>query len=292
MQDSLSISASPKKVELDTVYPIYIFKDSTVACSDADMDYGFMEYTTQTLNKVLPKPILEESLLQEKTYYLQKPLKLHQKTDLQYTQTWTFSIIVLFFLVLAIGFRFFRLRSFEIIHASLSLKSFEVLNKSTNPLVLIASFLFFPITALLLYSALINWFSIEIEQFGHIKSYLFLLVAIVVFIIVKILLIKFFGLLFRCNHQVNTYINNLLVYMGFNSVLIILPVFVSLFTSESYRLILLIISFSLFALISVIRAFRGLYIIIKFHKFFNIYLFSYLCTLEILPLLLVYRWIF
>ncbi len=292
MQDSLSISTFSTKVDLDTATPLYIYKDTTVASADADMDYGFMEYTSQTLKDVLPTPVFEESLLKEKTYILKKPLTLHKLQPAQYTQTWTFSIIVLFFIVLSIGFKFFRNRCLDIIHSALSLKSFEILNKTTNPLVLVSAFLFFPIVALLSYSAIAYWFASEINLFGNIKFYLFSLVAIFVIIIVKILLVKFFGLLFRCNTQANAYINNLLVYMSFDSLLLILPIFASMFTYESYRFILLIISLSLFVLLSVIRAIRGLYIIIKFPKFFHIYLFSYLCTLEILPLLLVYRWIF
>ena len=292
MQDSLSISTISTKADSIAVTPLYIYKDTTVASADADMDYGFIEYTSHTLKDVLPTPIFEESLLKEKTYILKKPLTLHKIQPIQYTQTWTFSIIILFFIILSIGFKFFRSRCLDIIHSSLSLKSFEILNKTPNPLVLVSAFLFFPIVALLSYSAITYWLPLEINHFGHIKFYLFSIVAIFVFLIVKIFLIKFFGLLFRCNTQANAYINNLLVYMSFSSLLLILPIFASLFTHESYKLILLIISLSLFVLMSIIRAFRGLYIIIKFPKFFHIYLFSYLCTLEILPLLLVYRWIF
>ncbi len=289
MQDSLSISALPKKVNLDTVNPIYIFKDSTVLSADADMDYGFMEYTTQTLNEFLPQPVLEESLLKDKTYYLHKPLKLHEKEAPQYTQTWTFSIVVLFFAVLAIWVKFFRNRFLDIIHSCLSLKSFEMLTKSSNPLVVSSSLLFFPICSLLVYSATIYWFPQEINQLGRLKFYAVTLGIVIVFFLVKILLIKFFGLLFRSKQQVNAYITNILVYMSFNSILIILPVFASLFTSEYYKFTLLIISLSIFALFTLIRALRGLFIIIKVPKFFNVYLFCYLCTLEILPLLLVYR---
>lgn len=289
MQDTISISAHSTKTELKTMNPIYIFKDSTVVSSDADMDYGFMEYTSQTLNEVLPQPVLEESLLKEKTYHLHKPLQLHERPLTQSSQTWTFSIVVFFFALLAIGFKFFRLRCFEIIHSCLSLKSFEILNKSSNPLVLISSFLFFPIISLLAYSATEFWFTEEINQFGHIKFYLFSLAGIFVFFVVKTLLIKFFGLLFRCNNQVNTYITNLLVYMSFSSILLVLPIFASMFTTEQYKFTLLIISLSLFAFVTILRALRGLYIIIKFPKFFHFYLFSYLCTLEILPLLLIYR---
>ena len=289
MQDSLSISALPKKANLDTVNPIYIFKDSTVLSADADMDYGFMEYTTQTLNEFLPQPVLEESLLKDKTYYLHKPLKLHEKEAPQYTQTWTFSIVVLFFAVLAIWVKFFRNRFLDIIHSCLSLKSFEMLTKSSNPLVVSSSLLFFPICSLLVYSAAIYWFPQEINQFGRLKFYAVTLGIVIVFFLVKILLIKFFGLLFRSKQQVNAYITNILVYMSFNSILIILPVFASLFTSEYYKFTLLIISLSIFELFTLIRALRGLFIIIKVPKFFNVYLFCYLCTLEILPLLLVYR---
>ena len=124
MQDSLSISTFATKVELDTVNPIYIYKDTTVASADADMDYGFIEFTSQTLREVLPKPVFEESLLKEKTFVLQKPLTLHEIQPIQDTQTWTFSIVILFFFLLAIGFKFFRNRCLDIIHATLSLKSF------------------------------------------------------------------------------------------------------------------------------------------------------------------------
>jgi hypothetical protein len=292
MKDSLSVSASLINTESKTVNPIYIFKDSTVAGLDADMDYGFMEYTTQTLEESLSELILEESLLKEKTYQLQKPLKLHEKQPLEYTPNWTFSIIIVFFALLAIGFKFFRVRSLEIVHSALSLKSFEILNKSSNPLVLVSSFLFFPIISLLAYSIFTYWFTTEISQFGYVKFYLLLLLSIFIFFVAKTLLIKFFGLLFRCNQQVNFYITNLLVYMSFSSILLVLPIFASLFATNDYKLTLLIISLILFALFTIIRVLRGFYIIIKFPKFFHIYLFSYLCTLEILPLLFIYRLIF
>ncbi|MBO7276600.1 MAG: DUF4271 domain-containing protein [Bacteroidales bacterium] len=292
MQDSLSISVKPVQTKLDTLTPLYIFKDSTVANADTDMDYGFMEYTTQTLGQYLPEPVLEESLLKEKTYYITKPLKLHEREVQNSSQNWTFSILILFFAVIAIGFKFFKKRCVDIVHSCLSLKSFEILTKTSNPLVLISSFLIIPILGLLAYAVASHWFVAELNQIGELKFYCFSLLAILLFFFIKILLIKFCGLLFRCNQQVNMYITNLFVYLGFASVLMFLPVFASLFALDSYKLILMIISASIFVLITIIRALRGLYIIIKFPKFFNVYLFCYLCTLEIVPLLFLYRSIF
>lgn len=292
MQDTISISATHQQANLDTLKPIYIFKDSTVLGADADMDYGFVEYTAQTLKDYLSEPILEESLLKEKTYYLSKPLKLHEKQASDLSQTWLFSIIVFFFLFLAIGVKLFRKKCLDIIHSTLSLKSFEILLKSSNPLVLLSSFLFVPLLGLLIYSASTYWLDTTLNQIGYIKFYLLSLAAIFAFFFVKIVLIKFFGFLFRCNNQVNAYITNILVYMSLSSILLILPVFASLFTTDSHKFILLIISIFIFLIITFTRTLRGLYMIIKLPKFFNIYLFCYLCTLEIAPLLLLYRSIF
>lgn len=280
MQDSLSISE-----------PIYIFKDSTIS-QDADMDYGFIEYTSQTLNQCLPQPVLEPSLLKQKTYYIEKTMQLHPREANTNTFDWVFFIVVIFFAILAIGFKYFRIRCIDIIHSMLSIKSFETLSKSSNPLVIPSSLLLPPILSLLIFSAITYFFPNELNQFGYTKIYLIILVVTFIYFLIKILLVKFFGLLFRCTQQVNTYITNQLIYMTLNSLLIILPTFASIFAIGQTRLTLLIITLSIFALITLIRFLRGIYIIIKFPKFFNIYLFSYLCTLEILPLLLILRWIF
>lgn len=111
-----------------------------------------------------------------------------------------------------------------------------------------------------------------------------------VFFLFRIVLLNLVGHLFNrlalfreYNYHAFTY-NKLLG-------LIMLPLgFISVYTSQNLQTILIYISAAVILLIVTLKILRGISFSLKRHVF-SFYLFLYLCALEMVPILLIYKWI-
>ncbi len=118
--------------------------------------------------------------------------------------------------------------------------------------------------------------------------YLACITVMVFFLSAKFLLYRFSGILFDSYNETREYIfytktgNRILG-------LVLLPVVIAaFFTGALFTKILLFLGGTIVAIVSIVNVFRGIEIVAK--KVFSIYyMILYLCSLEILPLLLVWR---
>ncbi len=116
---------------------------------------------------------------------------------------------------------------------------------------------------------------------------IFGLVSFLIF--AKWLITSFIGFVFKNNNASSYFLLNSLI---FNIVLglLLLPFDIFLFYSiQSIAQNLLFVGFLIILIINAIRYFRYLIIGISYSKFSQFYLFLYLCTLEILPLLILIK---
>lgn len=283
-------SDSIANVLTDSVFiPTYIYKEEEIADSLVE-NIDFQNYVIRILNDSFPRPEYRPCLLQEKTYFFNRNMKLEAMNKGNAVPDWTFLLFFALFAFIAVLFRFFRYRSFEILKSCFSKKSFEIMTKSANALLYPASFIFFPLISLLVYSG-IKYFEIPIEIMGvkpvDWQLYLGILICSMTFIGIKLLLVKFFGSLFRNKDISKYYVLNQLIYCFLDALILFLPVALSLFAEQYQREYCIIVSCGIFVILSLIRAVRGLYLVFSFSKGSRIYLFCYLCIVEFLPLFIV-----
>ncbi len=121
------------------------------------------------------------------------------------------------------------------------------------------------------------------------ELFIFLSVIVISLFVIKILVLRIIGFIFDINRIVSEYIT-ILYLTYFNITFIFLPVVIC-FSLISAALIpyLLLISLVLILLIFAIQYLRSTLNIISHFSFHKIYLFIYLCALEICPILIIIK---
>jgi hypothetical protein len=116
--------------------------------------------------------------------------------------------------------------------------------------------------------------------------FIILAAALCGFWILKVGLIRFLSFIFRTRATSNEYLLNILIF-NILSGLALLPLLVfAIYLKSGLFLIFCMISFAIFF---VFRFFRGFLIGISITKFSYVFLFVYLCSLEILPLVVLMK---
>lgn len=127
-------------------------------------------------------------------------------------------------------------------------------------------------------------FEFEITN-NHILDYLLILSGVIGIILIRYLVFYLTGILFNQLHTVNEYIYNKYLFNKNIGLFLIPVVFTSVYVTPVIAKILLVASLCLLILITIIKIFRGFKIILK-NGVLLFYTILYLCTLELLPLVL------
>jgi len=116
--------------------------------------------------------------------------------------------------------------------------------------------------------------------------YLGIVGAVIAFFLIKIILVRLSGLIFRNADTATEYIQNMFIYNLFGGI-ILLPML--LLISYSGTPIFLFIAGGSLVILMFLRFFRGFAVGLSDHKFSLFHLFLYLCTLEILPIVILLK---
>lgn len=293
IQDSTTITATPIK---DTIFvPLYLKKNPEDISADSNSNISFDKYIIKILNDSFPYLKTQPSLFTDKAYIYAKdmPMQRREKTG---PSDWIFGIILLILFIVAILLRYASSSIFEFIKGCFSkqqicitVKDGSIINYlSLIPILLI----FIPIVSLFLY-IILKFYSIDVLI--PYKGYLLYVIIIASWIILyflKILFIRFFGTVFRGKKISVFYIQNQLNFNSLMGFLLIIPMILLLYFDNYYQEIFIFIFLFLFGILYVIKLFRCFYLIINTFKFSSIYLFFYLCTIELLPILLIGKVLF
>ncbi|MBN1926838.1 MAG: DUF4271 domain-containing protein [Prolixibacteraceae bacterium] len=148
------------------------------------------------------------------------------------------------------------------------------------------SLLFFFVAGLYIYH-LISFINKDILGGGAIL-YITCLSALSLFMAGKFILYRFSGILFDSKEEVQEYIFNAKTGNRIMGLLLFPVVILTFFASGIFTKIILFTGVIIIAIISIFNVFRGIEILSK--KVFSIYyMILYLCSLEILPLLIVLK---
>lgn len=136
---------------------------------------------------------------------------------------------------------------------------------------------------LLIYELIFSFGKIELPLDGF-KLYLAIVACVGGYWLLKIIVIKFLGSVFKTSQTTSAYLLNSLV-INFLGALALLPVLIFMVYLKSQ--IMLDIALVIFGLFFLFRFIRGFLVGISLTRFSYLYLFVYLCTLEILPLVVL-----
>ncbi|MDA3879546.1 MAG: DUF4271 domain-containing protein [Prolixibacteraceae bacterium] len=157
---------------------------------------------------------------------------------------------------------------------------------SNSLVVLLLELLYYTIVSAYLYHVFLL-FDSEIETTGLI-IYLFILLLIITFVNAKRLLFNITGIIFQSQNETGEYLFYKHSANHVIGLLLFFPAFSMFFSSGLLLNICLFLGAVIIVILSVISSVRGFFIILK--KGFSVfYLILYLCTLEILPLLIVWK---
>lgn len=120
--------------------------------------------------------------------------------------------------------------------------------------------------------------------YGGGKLFALLCALILVLYVIKLLALKLSGIIFNAQKEFDEYMNIVLLYNNVTGILL-LPVIILLLWSP-YASYLMYIGAGIIFLMYVYRVIRGINIGFSNRKVSKIYLFYYLCTLEICPMLI------
>lgn len=270
--------------------PLYLMKDTT-AYSDTSDNMDFSQYVNKVLNDSFPVLHYSPTLFTEKTYVFNRNMQPKPIVAEQKSTDWLFVVVLLLFSCIVVLFHSFRYRSFEMLRTCFSLKEFEFFSKSANGTIFLTIFPFVFVTALLAWN-IIDYFNLATYlpfALSSLQLFGVLLLALFVFLALRMGLIRFFGSLFRTGEVTRLYLLNQSVFFFLDFLLLFPIVTFALFTPPYMQLYFLATACGLLVLLALVRLVRGLCLVFYFSKFSRIYLFCYLCIVELLPFFVVVK---
>jgi len=276
-----------KQVEFYVIKDITTVSDIFLIQNPTDSIFLFPKNETQSISDSLYKILINPLLCSEKT---ESGYRYEAKPKAQYIQNWSIIILVFLFVILA-SIRTtpekYTIQLFQSIFNNS--KANRLYRDKFNSLTHVSfrlDVLFILVVGLLLYQT-VNYI-LQYTTETSLTIFGISIIAILVFVTLKFSLYKMSGFIFDANSEIQEYIfyaktgNRI---MG----LILFPIVVSLFFIKGiYTEYFLIFSGIIILIVSIINILKGIKVIAQ--KVFSIYyMILYLCTLEILPLLIMWR---
>lgn len=140
----------------------------------------------------------------------------------------------------------------------------------------------------LLIKYIFNYFEIKLE-YSEIDEYLFICIFTGSFYLLKFLMMKIAGFIFSIQKVISGYLSILSISNFVYSIIIIPLLLFYQFTPSFFQPYLLGLILVLFCFNTIYKYLRTGSFIINNFQFPKFYLFLYLCTLEIMPLLIIYK---
>ena len=270
--------------------PLYLMKDTT-APSDTSDNMGFTQYVSKIPNDSFPYLKYSPSLFTEKTYVFNRHMQPKPLVAEQKNTDWLFIIVLLLFSCIVVVFHSFRYRGFEILRSCFSLKEFEFFSKSVNGTIFLTILPFVFVIALIAWN-IIDYFNLAIYlpfAFTTVQLFGALLLSVFAFLVARMGLIAFFGSLFRTGELTRLYLLNQSVFFFLDFLLLFPITTFALFTPSYMQLYFLAAACVVLILLILVRLVRGMCFVFYFSKFPRVYLFCYLCIVELLPFFIVVK---
>jgi len=209
----------------------------------------------------------------------------------KYQPDWILGLLLLCFVLLAWVHVFYRRRLRQILMAPYSRRFLNQLVRDGNlfseRITLATGLIYFITTSLFLFQF---YELILLKEAGKTLQgfLLFALISLFVlgFWILKIVLIRFLSFVFRTGQTSREYILNILIFNILTGILLLPLLVITVYLKSIIFLWMCMIIFALFLFFQLVR---GFLIGISIRKFSYLFLFLYLCSLEILPLIVLMK---
>jgi hypothetical protein len=162
----------------------------------------------------------------------------------------------------------------------------NILNETISLLLYINYFIAF---AMLLFITNKQILKINIYNLDGIYQYLIILAVVILFFSLKIITIKFIGFVFKTRQETSDYMQLLFIFNQITGIVLIPILIIAVYAKIKS---LIYVSFILIALLLMFKVIRIILNRISPTKFSVFYLFLYLCTIEILPILVFIKMIY
>jgi len=205
---------------------------------------------------------------------------------------WIFGILLLGFILLTWSSFFYFNRLKQIFLAPLSKRFLNQLIRDGNLFkerISIALAMIYVLGfSLLFYLANQVILKIPLANIRSVFVYLMIMGSLVTFWLIKTGLIRLLGIIFKTSSTTRDYLLNMLIFNIVTGILL-LPALVC--TTYLKSNILLYITIIIWAILVIFRFLKGFYIGLSLTKFSYLFLFVYLCTLEIMPLMILIKFL-
>ena len=210
----------------------------------------------------------------------------------EYYPAWIFTILLIVSLVIGWIFYTSRVRVQQVFKASFGRRNLNLLFHEGNILKekiiipMIASFIV--LLSLGIY-ALLEIYGYTFYSKNTIINYLSIVAIVTIFVMLRHGITYFLGNLFRFNNGILYYLANNICYYFLETMFMLPMLFFLFYTNEIYLQAVVYITIILFSILIISRLFRGLSLILLDSKFSQLYLFSYLCMVEVIPFLIAIK---
>ena len=234
------------------------------------------------LERKFVKSIFENNLLLAKT--IQPKIRHQERGD------WL--AVLLFFVLVLVSIInvFYRNRFKQLFNAFLSNRFVGQIVREENIMFkrisIFLSSLFLFITALFIY-LILAYFHLDVLYFTGFKLYVLILIALLSFYLIKMLLFKFLGTLVSMEKEMKEYIFTVFLYNHFVGLALIIPVIFIAYVPKFSPILFFGLGFFFFISSFAVRTVRSYTNVSGGGGISIFYLFLYLCTLEILPLVII-----
>lgn len=203
---------------------------------------------------------------------------------------WIVAILLSGFILLAWNHVFNPGRFLQVLRAAFSRRYVNQLiregNLFTERIAITMIILYLITISLLLYLINHRITGIRPEMVAGWMLYLFILAGLAIYIFAKVFLIIVLGKIFKTKEATYHYLLNMLIIAALTAPLMLFLLVLLVYIPKNA---LFFITLALLAVVMIIRFVRGFLIGSEFTKFSHLLLFVYLCSLEILPLLVLIK---
>ena len=208
----------------------------------------------------------------------------------QYPDNWVSVSFLMCLIIIAWVHVFYNKRVHQIYYAPLARRFLNILSKEGNLFkerLTVALFLVYLFTYAFVISKTISLFApVKLSLPPEYHLCILISAFLLVFWFFKIVSIRFLGIVFKTKEASRDYLLNLVVFCLMTGMILLPVLILSVFLNSR---ILLYSALIIIALLFFFRVLRGLLIGISLKKFSYLFLFAYLCALEILPLLVILK---
>lgn len=281
-----SVSAGNDTLEVEYI-PFYQF--DTIPQTTPAKDTAFFSIDSVLAHIEHPVPVLKKSLFkghQLKSVGMNASPRIEQGTG-----SWLFCSVIVLLALISWFINSYRFRIRDIFSAAFSVRGLNFLfreNNFTRELSLLPMSLFYfgGLSFYLYFWA--QWAGVRVGGGQDWILFLSLLGACILFYVLRSGLIRLLGSIFENSSATSLYMANTYIY-SFVSAIFVVPLTLIIFYAPRFQFFLAILLGIIVGILFIMRLFRGMKIMLKQTKNSKLYLFYYLCILEIVPILIAVK---